>query len=138
MSVTGSFNSSGSPTVEISVSGPLTNPTAFTAIMDTGFTGFLLLPILQAFPVGLILQGTVPISLADGSTQTKLTCLGMLHFDGETQTGLIIIEPQNADVLLGMDFLRKFNRQLIVDAPNGIVKFERSEKLFPFRPSHAN
>jgi predicted aspartyl protease len=78
----GSFNSSGSPTIDISVSGPLTTPIEFTAIMDTGFTGFLLLPILQAFPVGLVLHGTVPISLADGSTQTKLTCLGTIHFDG--------------------------------------------------------
>ena len=126
MSVIGSFNSSGSPVIQISVSGPLTSPTSFTAMIDTGFTGFLMLPILQAFPVGLILNGTMPITLADGSTQTKLTCLGQLHFDNESQVGLIIIEPNSTDILLGMDFLKKFNRKLIVDASNGIVEIVKS------------
>lgn len=90
MSVTGSFNNSGSPVIEIGVSGPVTKPTKFTAMVNTGFSGFLLLPILEAFPVGLILRGTIPITLADGSTQTKLTCLGEVHFDGKSQVGLII------------------------------------------------
>ena len=121
MSVTGSFNDSGSPVIEIGVSGPLTQPTKFTAMMDTGFSGFLLLPLLEAFPVGLILRGTLPITLADGSTQTKLTCLGEIHFDGKSEVGLIIIEWQSTDILIGMDFLRKFRKTLTVDAPNGLV-----------------
>jgi len=134
MTVTGSFNSSGSPVIEIAVSGPLTQPTIFTAMMDTGFSGFLLLPILEAFPVGLILRGTIPITLADGSTQTKLTCLGGLHFEGESQVGLIIIEWQSTEILVGMDFLRKFSRKLIVDAPKGIVKLIKSNPT-PTTPS---
>src|SRR5208337_177788 len=126
MTVTGSFNNSGSPVIEIAVSGPVTNPTNLTAMVDTGFSGFLLLPILEAFPVGLILKGTIPITLADGSTQTKLTCLGEVHFDGESQVGLIIIEWQSTDILVGMDFLRKFQRMLVVDAPKGIVELTKS------------
>lgn len=126
MIVIGSFNNSGSPVIEISVSGPVTNPTQFTAMVDTGFTGFLMLPLLQAFPVGLILNGTMPITLADGSTQTKLTCLGELHFDGESQVGLIIIEPNSTDILVGMDFLRKFERELVVDPINALVKLTKS------------
>jgi predicted aspartyl protease len=89
-------------------------------MMDTGFSGFLLLPILSAFPVGLLLQGTMPITLADGSTQTKLTCLGQIHFDGKEDVGVIIIENQNTQVLVGMEFLRIFNLRLIVE-PNGEV-----------------
>lgn len=122
MSVIGSFNSSGSPVIEIAVSGPLTQPTKFTAMLDTGFSGFLLLPLLEAFPVGLILRGTVPITLADGSSQTKLTCLGELHFEDRAEVGLIIIEWQSTEILIGMDFLRKFGKKLIVDAPNGLVE----------------
>jgi len=85
-----------------------------------------MLPLLQAFPVGLILNGTMPITLADGSTQTKLTCLGELHFDGESQVGLIIIEPNSTDILVGMDFLRKFERELVVDPINALVKLTKS------------
>jgi len=91
-------------------------------MVDTGFSGFLLLPILNAFPIGLLLQGTMPITLADGSTQTKLTCLGFVHFDGAQEVGIIIIEWQNTDVLVGMEFLRRFRKQLLVDPTNGLVE----------------
>ena len=91
-------------------------------MVDTGFSGFLLLPILEAFPIGLILRGTMPIVLADGTTQTKLTCLGHITFEGQTQIGLVIVEWQNMQVLVGMDFLRKFRQQLVVDPANGRVE----------------
>ena len=80
-------------------------------MMDTGFSGFLLLPILSAFPVGLLLRGTMDITLADGSTQTKLTCLGGIHFDNKYELGLVVIEWQNTDVLVGMEFLSRFGKQ---------------------------
>jgi predicted aspartyl protease len=121
-SVNGTYNASGNPTIAIEVSGPLANKFPFTAMVDTGFSGFLLLPILNAFPIGLLLQGTMPITLADGSTQTKLTCLGSIHFDGAEEIGIIIIEWQNTDVLVGMEFLSRFGKQLLVDPTNGIVE----------------
>jgi predicted aspartyl protease len=91
-------------------------------MVDTGFSGFLLLPILNAFPIGLLLQGTMPITLADGSTQTKLTCLGSIHFDNAEEIGIIIIEWQNTDVLVGMEFLRRFGKELRVAPTNNLVE----------------
>ena len=120
--VTGSFDSAGCPTIDIEISGPLGHKHQFTAMVDTGFSGFLLLPILSAFPVGLLLQGTMRITLADGSTQTKLTCLGSIHFDGKEDVGVIVIEPQNTQVLVGMEFLRIFNLRLTVEPNSGIVE----------------
>jgi len=120
--VDGSFNQVGSPTIEIQVSGPLQQFHTFTAMVDTGFTGFLLLPIVSAFPVGLILHSTMPIQLADGSVQTKLTCLGQIRFEGQDKIGVVIIEYQNTEVLVGMDFLRRFQKQLIVDPINSTVR----------------
>ncbi len=64
----------------------------------------------------------MPIVLADGSTQTKLTCLGEIHFDGETRSGVIVIEFENTDVLVGMEFLRVFGKQLILDPANQTVR----------------
>lgn len=100
-------------------------------MVDTGFSGFLLLPILEAFPVGLILRGTTPITLADGSNQTKLTCLGQVHLEGKTEIGLIIIEWQSTEVLVGMDFLRKFQRKLVLDAPKNAVRLLKSRPRAP-------
>ena len=52
-----SFDSSGSPTIDIEVFGwNEDSKCKATAIVDTGFTGFLLLPIQAAFPAGLILH----------------------------------------------------------------------------------
>ncbi len=71
------------------------------------------------------------IVLADGSNQTKLTCLGQVTLESETQIGLIIIEPQNAQVLVGMDFLKKFKKQLIVDPTSGRVEIVAANSLSP-------
>jgi predicted aspartyl protease len=121
--VYGGFDQGGSPTIEIEVCGPLQQFHSFTAIMDTGFTGFLHLPIVSAFPIGLILHSTIRIQLADGSVQTKLTCRGQIRFDGESREGIVIIEEsQSTEVLVGMDFLKHFRKQLTVDPVNEIVR----------------
>ncbi len=54
--VTGSFDSAGNPVLKISVYGAVEQAKReFEAILDTGFTGFLSMPLLQAFPLALIL-----------------------------------------------------------------------------------
>lgn len=137
MSVIGSFNNVGSPTVEIEVSGPVTQPTKFTAIVDTGFSGFLLLPLLEAFPVGLILHTTMNVTLADGKTQTKLACLGRVFFDGQDEIGVVIIEWSSSDILVGMEFLQKFKKQLVIDPVNRKVELLDVIPPIPDLPSNA-
>jgi clan AA aspartic protease len=115
--VTGSFDSSGSPAVEILVFGP--DPALhcrISAVVDTGFTGFLLMPTLLALPLGLIPHATIDVTLADGSTQSKFVCIGGIEFDGQTQTGVIILEEQSTEALIGMEFLKALRLTLIVDA----------------------
>src|ERR1039458_4418194 len=59
------LDDNGHPRLTIRVSG--TNPTASAvveALIDTGFTGFLMLPIAQALPLGLALYGTGNYTLA--------------------------------------------------------------------------
>lgn len=57
----------------------------------------------------------MPIVLADGSHQIKLTCLDQVTFEGTSEVGLVIIEWENTQILVGMEFLRKFKKQLIID-----------------------
>lgn len=111
---TGYFANSGSPAVKIRVSGPITKGKEFEAILDTGFTGFLSMPLVQAIAVGLILHGTTTISLADGSTSYRLTARGMVNIEGESNVGVVILEPSSNELLLGMAFLRQFKRALFV------------------------
>ena len=79
------------------------------------------MPLLRAFPLGLLLYGTVEVTLADGSTAPKITAKGAIEIEGETEVGVVILEPSMTDILLGMDFLRKFNRVLLVDPSDNSV-----------------
>jgi clan AA aspartic protease len=112
---TGFLDKSGSPALKISISGPIPNSEQeFDAVIDTGFTGFVSMPLLKAFPLGLLLYGTTEVTLADGSNAVKLTAKGAVKIGGRMEIGVIILEPSSGDVLLGMDFLTKFERVLFV------------------------
>ena len=119
------FDSEGRPTVTIEVSNPLGWKKEITALIDTGFDGFLSLPIAQAFPIGLMLRGTLSITLADGSKRTNLYCLGTLHFDGDSFQGVMIVEWSSEIALVGMQFLRAFNRRFIVDPANSVIHLRK-------------
>jgi len=124
---TGSFDSNGSPTLKIQVAGVFSSaPTEFQVIIDTGFSGFLSMPLIQAFPLGLPLSGTTSVSLADGATHSKLMASARVTVAGQTKIGLAILEPSSTDILLGMDFLRTFKLAMIV-SEMGVALFDEAE-----------
>lgn len=111
---TGYFDKSGSPALRIRVSGPFGPGAEFSAILDTGFTGFVCMPLLKALPIGLMLLGTTSVEQADGSNAIKLTARGSVRVGSETQIGIVVLEPTGSDVLIGMSFLRLFKKALVV------------------------
>lgn len=124
----GSFDSnSGCPIITIDVSGAYDQPFPISGIVDTGFSGFISIPLVQAFPIGLVLRGTINLTLADGSTQARLMCLGMAHFEGEEQLDLITIETTGDQVLIGMQFLNRFQLELRVNPSNQVVELVKAE-----------
>ncbi len=44
----------------------------------------------------------------------KLTARGMASVEGEEEVGVVILEPSSNDVLIGMAFLRLFQKALFV------------------------
>ena len=72
------------------------------------------MPIVRAFPLGLILAGTTSVILADGSTAPKLTALGTVTVDTESRAGIILLAPASNEILLGMEFLKTFGKVLLV------------------------
>ncbi len=96
------------------MAGPFTEGLEFDAILDTGFTGFLSIPLVQAIRLGLVLHGTTKVTLADGSQAYKLTARGKIVVGGESKIGVAILENKGTDLLLGMSFLRQFGRTLLV------------------------
>ena len=125
--LTGSFNSSGSPVIKIAVYGIFEqSKQEFDAIVDTGFSGFLSMPIVLAFPLGLVLTGTTTTILADGSQSFKLTALGKVVLGDKTEIGLILLNTGSSDILIGMEFLKIFQRTLMISSES-FVLFENEE-----------
>jgi clan AA aspartic protease len=114
--VTGSFDSVGNPTIRITVSGSIDGAKQqFEAIIDTGFTGFLWMPLVQAIPLGLRLYGTTSLTLADGSTITNLVATGQVSISQDRlSTGVIVLQTSSSEVLVGMDFIRALGPMLVV------------------------
>lgn len=113
---TGYFDARGNPCLKVSIAGVFIAPPGleFEAIIDTGFSGFLCLPMVRAFPLGLPLYGTSSAVLADGSVSTCLTALCKLTLGGQMKQGVVLLQSQAKDALIGMDFLRKFGVSLFM------------------------
>lgn len=112
-----SLNSAGHPYIRVKVFG-ISDVFAkeFDALIDTGFTGFLMLPLTAALPLGLTLYGTSTYTLADGTQSTNLIAFGTIEYEGQKVGGPISLENNVncTDVLLGMDFIRQAKQMLIV------------------------
>ncbi len=94
----------------------------FEGIIDTGFTGFVQIPINMGAALGFL---TPPLTvgktpLANGSVQQVLLKQAHVTVQSETRDGLchIPLSPQRP-VLIGMDFLRRIERALVIS--KGVV-----------------
>ncbi|MDA2927715.1 hypothetical protein MYX78_10890 [Acidobacteria bacterium AH-259-G07] len=118
--LTGSFHSSGSPSIKISVYGAFPQAKQeFEAIIDTGFTGFLSMPLVKAFPLAIVLFGTTSVLLADGTVSHKLTGWGFVEIGDQAEDGIIILAPSSIDILVGIEFLKAFKKTLFLHS--GVV-----------------
>lgn len=113
---TGYLDSAGHPYLKIRVWGLAEQFAAeFDAMIDTGFSGYLSIPLVQAFPLALTLFGTTQYQLADGTMSPKLLAHGSIECQGEITSGLIALEANaSCGPLLGMEFLRQSKKMLIL------------------------
>jgi predicted aspartyl protease len=96
----------------------------FEAIIDTGFTGFIQLPLPKALSLSLPLEGTNSVILADESSLVMLTALAQATLLDRTEVGVVLLSMSSTDILVGMDFLRRFERTLIISNKIGVALLE--------------
>ncbi|HID27118.1 MAG TPA: clan AA aspartic protease [Methanosarcinales archaeon] len=88
------------------------------AIVDTGFDGYISLPIHIAVYLGLELYGDIQVELADGSVHQELVFAGKVVFNNETRDVLIILSRSN-DTLIGTKLLK--NRIVTINYVNNTI-----------------
>jgi len=107
----------GNPYIEIEVFGITKEKKKIKALIDTGFNGYLSLPYIDAFPLGLVLKGIEPSTLADGSTSHHFVCIGSVVLDGKEVVALIDIQP-SCTILMGTQLLKSLGKSMNIDFTN--------------------
>jgi len=107
---------------EIEIRGLYKN-VRYGAILDTGFSGGLLLPLITAVDVGLEKTGGGTVALADGSISTLPIFLCRVKA-GERINDVSTIVMGN-EVLIGMELINKID--ICVNAGKGIVTVDESD-----------
>jgi predicted aspartyl protease len=113
--------SNGQPRIEIQVKGVSGVPKTINAIIDTGFNGYLKLPFLEAFPLGLVLAGVQNNTLADGSSITNLVCKGQVCIDGKCINTTMDVHKSNI-ILIGTQLLRELGKKFTLNCEEGLVE----------------
>jgi len=127
MLIPGGFESSGSPIIAIRVAGPSGSKT-YWAVIDTGFTGFVELPLIEMVDLGLKSQGATNVMLGDGSVITNLLSSADVHLGNQIENGTVLLADNSSGVLIGMAFLREFKKSLIL-TNSAVVLYDEHETL---------
>jgi predicted aspartyl protease len=131
----GYLDANGHPNVKVRIWGMAEQfAQEFEAMIDTGFTGFLSMPITAAFPLAVTLYGTTSYTLADGSVSPKLLGFGTVALETEVAHGTIVLEPNSTGLLLGMEFLKKLKKALFVGSA-GVILVDDAPPTQPDTPT---
>ena len=102
--IVGTIRETGTPTLVLKVIGRGGNEVTVEGILDTGFDGFLCLPIPLAVSLGLELIDVTRTELADGTVmENELVFAGRAEWDG-TMVDIDILLTRSGDVLIGTAF----------------------------------
>jgi predicted aspartyl protease len=109
-------------TVPIVVQGTQGQDETLDAIIDTGFTGFLTLPLPQIAKLGFPYQGLIDAQLGNGSAAEFDMFAGAVLWDGQRREGIVL--AVDGTPLIGMALLRG-SRVCLDVIDNGPVTIER-------------
>lgn len=110
--------------IEVEIQG-LYKKIPYGAILDTGFSGGLLLPLVTAVELGLEKVGGGNVVLADGTIKTLPIFLCKVKLGGKLNDVSTIV--MGNDVLIGMELISGY--QVCVASGKGIVTVE--EEVMP-------
>ena len=119
--IEGTVNENYEATIRLTLRGITREEREIEAIIDTGFTGYLTLPITLIDLLALSWKGRSQALIADGSVHVFDEYIGTVLWNGQDRT----VEVAAADTtpLVGMGLLRGHGLRVDV-VENGSVKIE--------------
>jgi clan AA aspartic protease len=105
--ILGTVNADREAVIQIAVFGNDRSPKGIRAVIDTGYTGDLMLPKYLVESLGLTLQGRQQAMLGDGSVKIFRMYAGSIIWDGQTRR--IEINSSESEALVGMGLLEDYN-----------------------------
>lgn len=113
--------------IEVEIQG-LYKSIPYGAIVDTGYSGGIVLPLVTAVDIGLEKVGSCSVALADGSIHVLPTFLCIVKLnDIENEISTLIM---GSDVLIGMELLDKYT--LCISPSAGKVTINTQESNFAY------
>ena len=110
--IEGIIREAGTPILTIKIIGKGGEDITTEGILDTGFDGFLCLPIPIAVSLGLELIDVTQTELADGTVvENELVFAGQVEWDGNVMDVDILL-TRSEDVLIGTAFLEGYQVRL--------------------------
>ncbi len=123
--IPGSVNARLEALLRLNVRGPTGIEIEVDALIDTGFTGSLMLPLATVAALGLIKRSGGSAILADGSVRHVDTYGAEVTWDGMSRG--VMVSAVGDEALVGMILLAGY--RLLVDVePGGVVEVQ------PLRP----
>jgi clan AA aspartic protease len=119
--MTGVVTAAREAVLQIHVQGPA-GQTTLEAVLDTGFTGFLTLPMAVVMTLGLPFAGTARATLSDGSEVGLDVFEATVLWDGRPR--VITVLAAEGGVLMGMAMLMGF-RLTLEGVIGGRVQLDR-------------
>jgi clan AA aspartic protease len=105
--------------LRLRVRGPSGTSAEFNAVVDTGYTGLLTLPVAAAEALGLERGMGGQATLADGTTRLFDTFAAELEWGGGWRE--LVVSALGAEVLVGMRLLAGHDLRMRV-VPGGVVE----------------
>jgi clan AA aspartic protease len=108
--ILGSVNANREAIVQIAVLGDTKQVKSVRAVVDTGYTGDLMLPKEIINELGLILRGIQDAVLGDGSIKMFEMYAGSVLWDGQVRR--VEINASETESLVGMGLLEEYKLEI--------------------------
>jgi predicted aspartyl protease len=97
---------------------------ALEGIIDTGFDGFVQIPLMVGAVMGFVTGAlvTTPVGYADGTVRQVPIHAVQVSVEGESKVGIgHFPQEPGSPILIGMGFLRSFERGLLISDNLGVL-----------------